>query len=208
MKICRNQRTLILILFFASGFSGLVYEIVWTRLLSLVFGNSVYASATVLAGFMGGLAVGSLVFGKIADRLHYPLKLCGILELLVGGFALTFPSLLQGIEPLYRWYSNTSGGSYQSVSLAQAVLLACILVPPTALMGGTLSLLARQITKAPEELQGNISSLYGINTLGGLLGCVSSAFVLIASFGVRETTWIAISITVATGIIFINKVKP
>ena len=83
----RFQKPVVLALFFASGFSGLVYEVVWMRLLSLTFGNSVFASATVLGGFMGGMAIGGLIFGGVADRAPAPLRLYGILELLIGGFA-------------------------------------------------------------------------------------------------------------------------
>ena len=104
--MAKTQRTLVLLLFFGSGFSGLVYEVVWMRLLSLVFGNSVYASATVLAGFMGGLAIGSYIFGKVADKAANPLRLYGVLELLVGGIALLFPFLLKALVPVYLWYAR------------------------------------------------------------------------------------------------------
>src|SRR5271170_4419578 len=104
-----SRKTLVLILFFASGFSGLVYEVVWMRLISLIFGNAVYASATVLAGFMGGMAIGGFIFGGVADRTRSPLRLYGILELLVGGFALVFPFLLKALLPVYLWYARASG---------------------------------------------------------------------------------------------------
>jgi spermidine synthase len=133
----KTQKTLVLVLFFASGFSGLVYEVVWMRLLSLIFGNAAYASATVLAGFMGGMAIGGLVFGKVADRTRAPLRLYGILELLVGGFALVFPFLLTALLPVYLWYARVSGASYHSLSFAQAVLLVLLLLIPTTFMGGT-----------------------------------------------------------------------
>src|SRR5437762_4836738 len=99
-----SNKVLVLLLFFGSGFSGLVYEVVWMRLLSLIFGNSVYASATVLAGFMGGLAIGGFLFGRVADRTTNPLRLYGLLELMVGAFALVFPWLLKALLPVYLWY--------------------------------------------------------------------------------------------------------
>jgi spermidine synthase len=196
----KTQRTLVLLLFFGSGFSGLVYEVVWMRLLSLVFGNSVYASATVLAGFMGGLAIGSFIFGKVADRTANPLRLYGFLELLVGGIALLFPFLLNALMPVYLWYARVSGATYHSLSFAQAVLLVFLLLIPTTLMGGTLPLLTRHLTRQTALLGQNLGLLYGLNTWGAVLGCAAAGFVLIASLGVRATTWVAVAITLFVGV--------
>jgi spermidine synthase len=196
----KTHKTLVLLLFFGSGFSGLVYEVVWMRLLSLVFGNSVYASATVLAGFMGGLAIGSFIFGKVADRTANPLRLYGFLELLVGGMALVFPFLLKALVPVYLWYARVSGATYHSLSFAQAVLLVILLLIPTTLMGGTLPLLTRHLTRQTALLGRNLGMLYGLNTWGAVLGCAAAGFVLIASLGVRATTWVAVAITLLVGL--------
>jgi spermidine synthase len=194
------QKKWVLLLFFCSGFSGLVYEVVWMRLLSLVFGNSVYATATVLAGFMGGLAIGSFVVGRIADRTANPLRLYGILELLVGGFALLFPTLLKALLPVYLWYAQISGANYQSLSFAQAILLVLLLLIPTTLMGGTLPLLTRYLTRQMSVLGRNLGLLYGLNTCGAVLGCAAAGFVLIATLGVLATTWVAVGITFFVGL--------
>ena len=170
------------------------------RLLSLVFGNSVYASATVLAGFMGGLAIGSYIFGKVADKAANPLRLYGVLELLVGGIALLFPFLLKALVPVYLWYARVSGATYHSLSFAQAVLLVILLLIPTTLMGGTLPLLTRHLTRQTALLGRNLGLLYGLNTWGAVLGCAAAGFVLIASLGVRATTWVAVAITLLVGL--------
>jgi spermidine synthase len=196
----QTQNNLVLLLFFASGFSGLVYEIVWMRLLSLIFGNAAYASATVLAGFMGGMAIGGFVFGRVADRTRAPLRLYGILELLIGGFALVFPFLLKALLPVYLWYARVSGASYHSLSFAQAVLLVLLLLIPTTLMGGTLPLLTQHLTRETSVLGRNLGLLYGLNTWGAVLGCAAAGFVLIAALGVRATTWVAVVLTLFVGI--------
>jgi spermidine synthase len=170
------------------------------RLLSLVFGNSVYASATVLGGFMGGLAIGSYIFGKVADKAANPLRLYGFLELLVGGMALLFPFLLNALIPVYLWYARVSGATYHSLSFAQAVLLVLLLLIPTTLMGGTLPLLTRHLTRQTALLGRNLGLLYGLNTWGAVLGCAAAGFVLIASLGVRATTWVAVAITLFVGV--------
>ncbi len=194
------HKPLVLALFFASGFSGLVYEVVWMRQLSLIFGNAVYASATVLAGFMGGMAVGGFVFGGVADRARAPLRLYGILELLVGGFALAFPFLLKALLPLYLLYARVSGASYHSLSFAQAMLLVLVLLVPTTLMGGTLPLLTQYLTMETSGVGKNLGLLYGLNTAGAVLGCAAAGFVLIAAMGIRAATWAAVALTFFVGI--------
>ena len=97
----RAATTLILTLFVLSGAAGLVYEIVWTRMLTLVFGNTVHAASTVIASFMGGLALGSWFFGRMADRRKDMLRLYGILEAGIGIFALLIPFFLRGLNVVY-----------------------------------------------------------------------------------------------------------
>ncbi len=196
-----NRKPLILLLFFASGFCGLVYEVVWMRHLSLIFGNTVYATATVLAGFMGGLAIGSLLFGKVADRVKNPLRLYGILELIIGALALLFPLILRGLMPLYLWYAKISDSSYHALSFAQSLLLVGVLLVPTTLMGGTLPVLTKYFSREFSSLGRSLSLLYGLNTLGAVIGCAAAGFWLIGSLGVRTTTGIAVAINVVVGII-------
>ncbi len=85
---------LVLALFFASGFSSLIYQVVWTRHLTLIFGSTTFATATVLAVFMGGLALGSFFAGRIADKISKPFLWYGILEGIIGIWALAVPVLL------------------------------------------------------------------------------------------------------------------
>ncbi|MGH7770346.1 MAG: hypothetical protein ACREQP_23075, partial [Candidatus Binatia bacterium] len=80
-----------LLCFFLSGAAGLIYEVVWTRMLTQIFGNTTYAIATVLAAFMAGLAIGSYSFGRIADRGKNDFLLYGILEAGVGIYGLVVP---------------------------------------------------------------------------------------------------------------------
>lgn len=170
------------------------------RQLSLIFGNAIYASATVLAGFMGGMAIGGFFFGRLADRTPSPLRLYGILELLIGGFALAFPFLLKALLPVYLWSARVAGVSYHSLSLAQAALLVLLLLIPTTFMGGTLPLLTQYLTRGSSALGRNLGLLYGLNTWGAVLGCAAAGFVLIAALGLQATTWVAVSVTVLVGV--------
>ena len=95
------MRIVIFVLFFLSGAAGLVYEVTWARSLGLVFGASFLAVTTVLAVYMGGQALGSAIFGKLADRSTRPLRLYGLLELGVGVSALAFLGLTKIYPLLY-----------------------------------------------------------------------------------------------------------
>ena len=91
----------VLACFFLSGATGLVYEVLWTRMLGLVFGHTIFAITTVLTAFMAGLGLGSFIFGRIADRHQHPLTLYGILEAGIGLSCLLIPVLLPWVEVLY-----------------------------------------------------------------------------------------------------------
>ena len=92
----------IIVLFFISGGTGLVYEVTWTRLFTTIFGNTTYAVSAVLTAFMGGLALGSLVLGRIADKRQNLLQLVALLEFGVGVFALLLPTILQLLTEVYK----------------------------------------------------------------------------------------------------------
>lgn len=194
-----NRKRIVFLLFFASGCSGLVYEVVWMRLLTLVFGNTVYATAIVLAGFMGGMAIGSLLCGCWADRHPNPLRLYGILEILIGGCALLFPVVLHSLTPLYGWLAGGSGHAGHPPILAQAGLIVAVIAVPAALMGGTLPVLTKCLGREFASLGRSLGLLYGLNTLGAVLGCAAAGLLLIGMIGMQATTWIAVTLNLMVG---------
>ncbi|HEV2123341.1 MAG TPA: hypothetical protein VGW38_11275, partial [Chloroflexota bacterium] len=98
----RTMLPALLVLFFASGISGLIYELVWLRYLALVFGVTVYAVSTVLSAFMGGLALGGFLAGRVADRVTRPLRVYGILEIGIGVSAMLTPLAFRLLEAIYQ----------------------------------------------------------------------------------------------------------
>ena len=129
-------------LFFLSGASALIYQLVWLRLLSLVFGVTVYAASTVLASFIAGLAIGSAVAGRVADRVRRPLVWFGLAELLIATTALLSPAALDLIGTIYI---RLAAGSHspQFLTVSRLVCSGLVLLPPTVLMGATLPLVLR-----------------------------------------------------------------
>jgi len=182
---------LILFLFFFSGAVSLIYEVVWTRMFGLVFGNTVFATSTVLAAFMGGLALGSYYLGRLADRQENLLRFYGNLEAGIGLFAFLFPSLLHLLNSVYVDAFRLFPESVIIFTLVRFVLAVLILIIPTTLMGGTLPVLSRFIARQPMKLGHSIGNLYSVNTFGAVTGTFAAGFFMIEKLGVKETIYVA-----------------
>ncbi|MBN2798597.1 MAG: fused MFS/spermidine synthase [Deltaproteobacteria bacterium] len=189
----------LLLLFLVSGATGLTYQTVWARELHLVFGTSTLAIATVLASFMGGMALGGAVLGRVADRVRRPLRIYGVLEVGIGLYALAFPYLLAGEVPLYlslwaRWEPSQLVFGLVQFSLAFAAL-----VLPTAAMGATLPLLARFTNDQLGDTGDRVGTLYGVNTAGAVLGTWLCGFVLLPELGLSMTNGLAATANLSLG---------
>lgn len=182
---------LLTLLFFFSGATSLVYQTIWARELHLVFGTSSYAIATVLAAFMGGLALGGFWMARHADRLSKPLLTYGLLEFAIGLYALVFPWLLQLVEPLYLGFFRAVSPTPLVFGLFQFVLLSLLLLIPTTCMGATLPLLTRFVSERTGSVGGRVGMLYGVNTLGAVFGVGLSGFYLLPNLGLAKTLYLA-----------------
>src|SRR5712691_5427121 len=156
------------ICFFLSGATGLVYEVLWVRMLGLIFGHTVFAITTVLTAFMAGLGLGGFLFGRIADRHEHPLTLYGILEAGIGLSCLLIPLLLSWVEALYLALSRALELSFFAFSLAQFALILVLLLLPTTLMGATLPVLSRFFVSDERTLATRVGLLYALNTFGAV----------------------------------------
>ena len=192
---------LLLLLFTVSGACGLVYEIVWMRRLSLVFGSTTLAVSTVLAAFMGGLALGSFRFGRYADRNPgKSLRLYGRLEIAIGALALAIPLLLRGAAAVYLRLEPALETSPFLFFAVQFVLVAAVLVVSTTLMGGTLPLVARFAVRSVGEVGGRVGSLYAANTVGAASGVTLATYYLLPRMGITGAERVAAAANVAVGI--------
>ncbi len=176
--------------FFISGAAGLVYEVIWVRLIDKVIGGAPFAVATVLSVFMAGLAFGSYMAGRTIDRFvsrSALLALYGKLETGIGIFALCVPFVIQATEPVYRaLYDRLLDHfwCYQAAAFAGCVL---VLIVPTSLMGATLPVLCRFYVHRLDHIGTRTGWLYGLNTVGAAFGVVLCGFVLIRSLGIWMT---------------------
>jgi spermidine synthase len=197
------SRPVVLLLFFFSGASALVYEVVWGRMLVLVFGGTSFAISTVLAAFMGGLALGSYVFGRLIDKRGHPLVVYGLLEAGIALWALLIPALLSLLNAGYGVLYRELNPSFYVLSLLRFLLTFLVILVPTTMMGGTLPVLVRLLT-ATGALVGRTSALlYFANTSGAVIGTFTAGFVLIPSLGLRGTTLLAVAVNVGVALLAI-----
>lgn len=179
------------LLLFASGFCGLVYQMAWLRLLRLVFGASTAASAAVLAIFMGGLGVGSLVLGPRADRSRNPLAFYAHLEIGIALAAGVTPVLVTGVRQLYFALGGSETLGLTGGTAVRLLLAALVLGLPAFLMGGTLPATVRAITASGDLGRRGLGLLYAVNTLGAVIGALGTTFFAIEFLGIRRTLWVA-----------------
>lgn len=182
----------ILFLFFISGLTALIFEVAWARQMCLLFGNTTLASASVIAAYMTGLAIGSFAFGKIADSMQkQSIRLYGLLEGGIGIFALLFPLLTVALFPLYKQIYLNFYQDFLKISVIRFALSFAVLLIPTVLMGGTFPLLSRFLARDPRLMNANISRLYSMNLFGAMTGSFISGFLLIGMFGLYKSCVIA-----------------
>ena len=202
LKSTLLRRAALLAVFTLSGASGLVYEVLWTRRLTHIFGSTTLAASTVLAAFMGGLAAGSYLLGAWADRNRdRALRTYGLLEIAIAGLALAVPQLLKAVEAIYLGLAPSLEGVPTVFFVAQFFLVGLVLILPCVLMGGTLPMLARWLVGHEEEIGSRIGALYAANTLGAALGTGSAAYLLLPRLGVREGELVAVAANLLAGLV-------
>ncbi|NHA13942.1 fused MFS/spermidine synthase [Thioalkalivibrio sp. XN279] len=178
---------------FISGASALIYQLIWVRLLGLVFGVSSFAVATVVAVFLLGLGLGSYFFGRWSERIRDPLRVYLYVEIGIAATSLLAYVVIEAL-PVYRYlyeYAYNNLGFY-GLSVARLLLSTLVLLPPVFLIGGTMPLLAKYFLRNPENLGSSFSKLYYLNTLGASAGVLLTGFVFVRLFGVIGTLMIAI----------------
>jgi len=157
----------------------------WLRLLALVFGVTVYAASTVLAGFMAGLGLGSFVAGRLAARITRPLAAFGIAEVLVGITAFISPVLLDALTRVWVTVHPSLPDSLAVITVIRFVVAFLVLIVPTSLMGATLPLVIKSAVAREDRIGGRIGLLYAINTTGAIVGALFAGFYLISEVGVE-----------------------
>src|SRR3989449_852654 len=197
------------LLFFLSGATGLVYELLWVRVLYQTFGSTIQSVTTVVAAYMGGLGLGAWLFGRRVDRHPRPAALYGRLELAIGAFGAVSPFVLALV---HRFYLGAAGALQLGGGASMALrfgLAALVLLVPTTLMGGTLPVLTRAFMASDRgELPRAVGLLYGLNTLGAVVGTALAGFFLIEYAGIRASLWGTALLNLALGVAALAVARP
>ncbi len=182
----------ILLLFLVSGAFGLGYQVLWSKYLLDFIGVSAYSYATVLAAFMGGLALGSAWLGRVADRVKSPLRFYAILEAGVGLYAIAYLPIMEWTKELYgswvRFAPDEAGATFGI--WAKLTVSGLLLLPPTILLGGTFPAMVRHVTVNMGVVGRRASRLYSLNALGAVVGTLAMAFLAMPMLGMRGSLWV------------------
>ncbi|MBI3853868.1 MAG: fused MFS/spermidine synthase [Verrucomicrobia bacterium] len=177
----------ILLLFFCSGATALIYEVVWSKYLALMFGSTIQAQTVVLAVFMGGLALGNRLFGNRADRARQPLAWYGYIEVTIGLYAFFFTSIYGLADGIYVKLGSPIVEHSGLLLVLKGVLSVALLLGPTTLMGGTLPLLAAWLQKQSTDAGRRSARFYSTNSLGAVCGAGLAGFFLVRAMGLPVT---------------------
>jgi spermidine synthase len=188
---------LVAAIFVASGAAGLIYQVVWSRELVLVFGNTTQAISTIVTAFMLGLGAGGYVGGRLALRSRNPLRFYGFIELLVALFALMLPVAFDSFGEVYR--AAYGAMDVTALSFVRAGLALLAVTPATFLMGMTLPVLTRFMVRTLDRAGNQLAKLYAANTFGAVLGTLVSGFLLIELLGLTGTAHVAVLLNVIAG---------
>jgi len=179
--------TAALLLFAVSGFCSMAYEVIWTKLLGLIIGPTTYSFTIVLVTFITGLALGSMIFGRRADKTDDPLRLMILLQLAAALSALLVSHILGNSQFFYAKLIDRFQGSFLLLHIAKASTLFLFMLPPTICLGAAFPLAGKIVTRSVASLGKSIGLAYSINTVGAVLGAFSAGFLLIPLFG-KETS--------------------
>lgn len=185
------------LLFVLSGAAGLLYEVLWSKYLGFLLGNAAHANALVLGTFLGGLALGSALLGRFADRVPNQLYLYAWLELGVALLAGLTPTAFSSLEAVV-------GGVGP---IGRLLLAAAVLLPPTLLMGGSLPALSRFLTREVGTVQAHVARLYFLNSAGAVLGALLAGFWLVPRLGLDGAVYVGAFTNVAIGLLAMHLSK-
>lgn len=198
-KAVRKNGLAIACMVFASGFAGLIYQVLWMKQLGLLFGNTAQAASATLAAFFIGLGAGSWWWGRRVGASVQPLRLYARLEFGIALAALAYFVMLAVFDAAYPSIYRALAGGVGLLGIKFALAL-CLVFPAAFFMGGTVPAIGQVMIRERERFGRTAAMLYGVNTLGAALGVVSAAFIFIPSLGFRMTYGFAVLLSAGVGV--------
>ncbi len=189
-----TERVVLSTIFFFSGMSALVYQTIWQRMMTLAFGASAPASTAILTSFFLGLGLGTLLAPKLVARVRNLLLLYAAIELWIAVAALAVPALLRICDAVYVGAYPVLENRVLEYQLLRFGLSVVVVLPATMAMGVTLPVMSQIYRSSGLAKPHSISLAYGLNTFGSVLGCLLTGFLLIESFGMQRTYFLAVGL--------------
>ena len=193
-ELNNKLKKLILIAFALSGMTALIYEVVWSRPLQLIFGSTIYAVSTILTTFFIGFTLGSYAFRNSADKIKNPVRLFAFLELGIGLYGLIILWLFKILPNIYLSLTEIPG-----IQFIQFFFIFLILIIPTTLFGATWPVINKACINH-EKLGKDAAKLYSSNSFGSFLGPLVAGFLLIPFLGIKATALVVASINILIAI--------
>lgn len=192
------QTRLLYLLTFFSGIAALIYQVAWSRMLSLAFGSTTLAVSAVVAGFMGGMGIGAWLYHRAGKHFAVPLRAYGTLELGIAGSTTLFTLLFLALP---EWFAATAGSIPQGIEtdIFRLVTTFALLIVPSALIGATYPALCQSLIHSADEVDRRLGWIYGLNTLGAAVGAFAAGFAMIEIFGSHGSVLFANVINLAVG---------
>lgn len=204
----KRMNLLVVSAFALSGFASLAYEVLWTRVFSLILGSSVYAFTVMLSTFLFGIGFGSLFFAPVADKVRRPVLLFAVLEAVIGFFALVSIFVYRDIPFVFYGIKESLSGSFWLFLLVQFLLCSAIMIIPTLSMGAIFPLVGRIYTRGVKSIGKNIGDIYFFNTAGSILGSFLAGFALIPIIGAQNGVILVsfVNVAIAAAIILSSEI--
>ena len=186
-----------------SGFAALVYEIAWTRALSLLIGSTVYAFSLMLTAFVLGIALGSIIYSRFVDQVRDPMRALAIIQIGIGGSALVVVPFIDQLPFFVTGVIARYMNSFWALQVAEFGLCLVIMLIPTILMGAAFPLASRLYNRQSADVGRTVGKVYGANTIGNILGAFIGGFLLIPFIGIQHAIFIAVSANILVSCIFL-----
>jgi len=193
------NKKLLLILFGISGMTALIYEIIWIRPLTLVFGTTMYAVSTIVASFILGLAIGSWIAGRFTDRLQNPLKYFALIQIAVGFFGILLLPIFDLMPKVYLDLYHLTYPNQQIFMIAQILMSMGMIAIPATLMGTTLPLMMKTYSTEFTTIGKDVGKLDASNSIGAFFGTLAAGFLIIPILGIHDGILVTASINIILG---------
>ena len=199
------NKNLLILVFALSGMAALIYEIIWIRPLTLVFGSSVYAVSTIISSFILGLAIGSWLAGKYSDRISNPLKYFSMFQIGIGIYGVLLLPVFSFLPGIYIEFYNLTFPNLYIFQFIQIVMSMALITIPAAMMGTTLPLMIKTYSNNFSTIGADVGRLDAANSMGAVFGTLAAGFLMLPLLGVQDSIVITALINFAIGISILAK---